>query len=96
MGTDLFAKGSMNARALKIPAAAKLLPLLLLLALPAVAQAQYYFTNGLEVWSYYPNTGPVTITGYSGSGRDGRHPRHHPFLHGDRHRGRKCSLAAPA
>lgn len=56
----------MNARALKILLATKLVPLLLLL--PAVAQAQYYYTNGLEVWSYYPNTGPVTITGYSGPG----------------------------
>ena len=56
----------MNARTLKILATAKLLPLLLLLLLPAVAQAQYYYTNGLDIWSYTPSTGPVTITGYRG------------------------------
>ncbi len=58
----------MNARALKILAAAKLLSLLLLLSLPVVAQAQYYYTNGLDIWSYTPNIGPATITGYRGSG----------------------------
>ena len=58
-------KGIMKTRTLKILAATKLLPLLLLLVLPAVAQAQYYYTNGLDIWSYTPNTGPVTITGYS-------------------------------
>src|ERR1035441_1088797 len=39
--------------------ATKLLPLLLLLALAAVVQAQYYFTT---------NKGTITITGYYGSG----------------------------
>lgn len=58
----------MKTRALKILASTKWLPLLWLLALPAVAQAQYYFTNGLDVWSYYPNSGPVAINGYSGPG----------------------------
>jgi hypothetical protein len=58
----------MNARVLKISAATKLLPLLLLLSLPAVAQAQNYFTNGLDVWAYTPSTGPVNIYGYSGPG----------------------------
>ena len=52
----------LNVRALKILAATKLLPLLLL-ALPAVAQAQYFYTNSYGIWSYTPNTGPVTITG---------------------------------
>jgi hypothetical protein len=51
----------MNARVLKILAATKLLPLLL--ALPSVMQAQYYYTNSYGIWSYTPNTGPVTITG---------------------------------
>ena len=37
--------------------AARLLPLVLLLALPAVVQAQFYFTT---------NNGTITITGYSG------------------------------
>jgi BspA type Leucine rich repeat region (6 copies) len=42
----------------------KLQPLLLLLALPAVVQAQtYYYTNSYGIWSYTPNNGPVTITG---------------------------------
>src|ERR1017187_10050266 len=49
----------------KIAIRIKPLLLLLLLALPAVAQAQYYYTNGLDIWSYTPNTGPVTITRYS-------------------------------
>ena len=49
----------MNARALKILRAIKLLPLLLLLALPAVAQAQFYYTT---------TNGTITITFYSGSG----------------------------
>jgi len=54
----------MNTRALKILAATKLLPLLLLLILPAVAQAQtYYYTNSYGIWDYTPNNGPVTITG---------------------------------
>ena len=44
----------MNACALKILRATKLLPLLLLLSLPAVAQAQYYYTNGFDIWSYTP------------------------------------------
>jgi hypothetical protein len=48
-------KGVMNARALKILRATKLLPLLLLLVLPAVAQAQYYYTNGLDIWTYTPS-----------------------------------------
>ena len=59
----------MKTRALKILAATKLLPLLLLLVLPAMAQAQtYYYTDSYGTWSYTPNTGPVTITGYSGPG----------------------------
>src|SRR5665647_1020082 len=37
----------------------KLLPLLLLLALPAVVQAQFTFTT---------NNGAITITGYNGTG----------------------------
>ncbi len=53
----------MYARVLKILDATKLLPLLLLLVLPAVVQAQYYYTNSYGIWSYTPNTGPVTITG---------------------------------
>ncbi len=58
----------MNAGALKIPAATRLLPLLWLLVLPAVAEAQYYYTNSYGIWSYTPGTGPVTITGYNGDG----------------------------
>jgi PKD repeat protein len=49
----------MNARGLKILAATKLLPLLLLLVLPTVVQAQFTFTT---------NSGAITITGYGGSG----------------------------
>ena len=45
--------------AVRIACATKLLPLLLLLTLPAVVQAQYYFTT---------NNGTITITGYYGSG----------------------------
>ena len=48
-------KGNMNARALKILAATKLLPLLLLLALPAVAQAQLPFIT----------QDAIPITGYT-------------------------------
>jgi BspA type Leucine rich repeat region (6 copies) len=59
-------KTIMNARALKILAATKLLPLLLVL--PAVAQAQYNYTNSYGIWEYTPDTGPVTIEGYTGSG----------------------------
>jgi BspA type Leucine rich repeat region (6 copies) len=59
----------MKTRALKIFTSTKLLPLLLLLALPAVAQAQYSYTDTHgTIWSYTPNNGPVTITGASGVG----------------------------
>ena len=62
-------KGTMKTRTLKILASTKLLPLLLLLALPAVAQAQYYYTDTHgTIWSYTPDNGPVTITGASGVG----------------------------
>jgi len=57
----------MNARALKILRAAKLLPLLLLLVLPAVAQAKNFYTNSFGIWTYSPSTGPITISAYSGS-----------------------------
>lgn len=53
----------MNVRALRILASTKLLALLLLLALPVVAQAQYYYTNSYGIWSYTPTNAPVTITG---------------------------------
>ena len=49
----------MNARPLKLRAATKLLPLLLLFALPAVAQAQFNFTT---------NNDAITITRYTGPG----------------------------
>jgi BspA type Leucine rich repeat region (6 copies) len=49
-------KGTMNARALKILAATKLLPLLLLLTQPSLVQAQFTFTT---------NSGAITITGYN-------------------------------
>ena len=57
----------MNARALKIFIATKLLPLLLLLASPAVAQAKNYYTNSFGIWTYSPSTGPITINAYDGS-----------------------------
>ena len=52
----------------KIPSY-KLLPLLLLLALPAVVQAQTY-TNVYGIWGYTTNADGITltITGYTGSG----------------------------
>jgi len=40
-----------------------LLALLLLSALPNVAQAQYYYTNSYGIWSYTPGTGTVAIAG---------------------------------
>lgn len=58
----------MKNRALKILASTKWLPLLLLLALPAVAQAQYYYTNSYGIWDYTPTNGPVTITGFTSTG----------------------------
>ena len=45
--------------ALRTARAAKLLPLLLLLTLPATVQAQFIFTT---------NNGAITITGYTGAG----------------------------
>ena len=48
----------MNARALKILAATRLLPLLLLLTLPVASQAQFVFVT---------NNGAITIMAYSGS-----------------------------
>ncbi len=53
----------MNARAPNLSASTKWLWLLLLWALPAAAQAQFYYTNSYGIWSYTSNTGPVTITG---------------------------------
>ena len=47
------------AGSLRTACAARLLPLLLLLALPAVVQAQFTFTT---------NNGAITITGYTGPG----------------------------
>ena len=47
------------ARRLRTACATRLLPLLLLLALPAVVQAQFTYTT---------NNGTITITGYTGSG----------------------------
>ncbi|HXR05473.1 MAG TPA: leucine-rich repeat protein, partial [Verrucomicrobiae bacterium] len=49
--------------------AARLLPLLLVLALPAMVQAQTY-TNNYGIWAYTTNAGGITltITGYTGSG----------------------------
>jgi hypothetical protein len=58
----------MKTCALNILTPTKCLPLLFLLALPTVAQAQYYYTNGADIWSYTPSAGPLTITGYRGSG----------------------------
>jgi hypothetical protein len=55
----------MKTHASKILASTKWLPLLLLLALPAVAQAQYYYTNSYGIWQYTPNNAPVTITGFT-------------------------------
>jgi hypothetical protein len=60
-------KETMNARALNILRTAKLLPLLLLLVLPAVAQAKNFYTNSFGIWTYSPSTGPITISAYSGS-----------------------------
>jgi BspA type Leucine rich repeat region (6 copies)/FecR protein len=57
----------MNARALKILAATKLLPLLLLLVLPAVAQAQYTDSDG-NVWEYsgdYVGSDGIDIEGFT-------------------------------
>src|ERR1035437_7744005 len=62
-------KRTMNTHALKVLVTTELLRLLLLLVLPAVAQAQYYYTNSHgTIWSYTPDNGPVTITGASGVG----------------------------
>ncbi len=61
----------MKTHSARIPAVAKFLALLLLLALPAVAQAQIYYTNSSGIWSYTPYNGPVTITGLSGTSPKG-------------------------
>src|SRR5689334_3341123 len=37
-------------------------------ALPPVARADFTYTNSSGIWYYTPGIGPVTITGYSGSG----------------------------
>ena len=52
---------------LRSACATGLLPLLLLLALPALVQAQTY-TNAYGIWSYAVTSGTITITGYTGSG----------------------------
>ena len=44
-----------------------LLPLLLLLTLPAAMQAQSY-TNNYGIWYFGATNGTITITGYTGSG----------------------------
>ena len=44
--------------------------LLLLLTLPAVVEAQLDYTNNYGIWTYTPNNGNCTITGYSGPGGD--------------------------
>jgi hypothetical protein len=56
-------------RAVTTACAARLMPLLLLLALPAVVQAQTY-TNNYGIWGYTTNADGITltITGYTGSG----------------------------
>jgi BspA type Leucine rich repeat region (6 copies) len=46
-----------------------LLPLLLLLTLPAVVQAQSY-KNNYGIWTYTTANGAITITGYTGLGGD--------------------------
>ena len=58
---------SYYARCLTTAWATKLLPLLLLLMVPGVVQAQSY-TNNYGIWTYTSTTGTITITGYSGSG----------------------------
>ncbi|MGA3143846.1 MAG: leucine-rich repeat domain-containing protein [Verrucomicrobiota bacterium] len=54
---------------LRTSCATRLLPLLLLLVLPAVVQAQTY-TNNYGIWGYTTNADGITIniTGYTGSG----------------------------
>src|ERR1017187_1999006 len=47
----------------------KLLPLLLLLTLPAVVQAQSY-TDSYGTWYYATTNDSITITNYSGPGGD--------------------------
>ncbi len=49
--------------------ATRLLPLLLLLMLPAAVQAQSY-TNTYGIWGYTTTNGTITITGYTGPGGD--------------------------
>ncbi len=56
----------------------RLLPLLLLFTLPAVAQAQFNYTT---------NNGTITITGYTGPGGDVHHPQHDQWPAGHQHRG---------
>jgi hypothetical protein len=48
--------------------ARKLLPLLLLLAMPAAVQAQCNYTNNYGVWTYTITNGAIAITEYTGSG----------------------------
>jgi len=48
--------------------AIRLLWIALLTLLPAVAQAQFTFTNTDGIWSYTTNNGSITITGFVGSG----------------------------
>jgi len=58
----------MKTSALKIFDLAKLLPVVLLLMLPVVAQAKMNtYTNSFGIWTYSPSSGPVTINAYSGS-----------------------------
>jgi hypothetical protein len=45
-----------------------LVPLLLMLTLPAVVRAQFSYTNNYGIWAYTTNNGTVTITGCSGPG----------------------------
>ncbi len=70
---------------LRTVCASRILPLLLLFALPAAVQAQCY--------TYVTNNGTITITGYTCSGRRGDHPQHDQWLasHPNRKLGVLCS-----